>query len=196
MALFQRELDPVNELVLDEIPRRRSETDLEQRDDVLSMLLGAKHEDGRRPGRTPTPEPSRFSPERFLDRPAGTYTWIPFGDGARAGRSPHADHARPVAWCRGRGGAARARAGRRGAGVTTSLTRKQRQAQTRKRLMESAMRVFSEEGLDGASIDAIAAAAGYTKGAFYANFESKDELFLTILDDRIDSRIKEVERVW
>jgi AcrR family transcriptional regulator len=80
--------------------------------------------------------------------------------------------------------------------VTTRLTRKQRQAQTRERLMESAMRVFSEEGLDGASIDAIAAAAGYTKGAFYANFESKDELFLTILEDRIDRRTKEVERVW
>ena len=80
--------------------------------------------------------------------------------------------------------------------MTTRLTRKQQQAKTRERLMESAMRVFSEEGLDGASIDAIAAGAGYTKGAFYANFESKNELFLTILEDRIDRRTEEVERVW
>ena len=180
---FQRELDPVNELVLDEIRRRRAETDLEQRDDVLSMLLGAKDEDGRQMSdaelrdelmtllvaghettatalawaverlvrhpeklarlteeaaagedtyadavaketlrlrpvipmvvrklmepmeiggrllpagvaaapsiylmhRRPDvyPDPARFSPERFLDRPAGTYTWIPFGGGVR-----------------------------------------------------------------------------------------------------------------
>ena len=43
---FQRELDPVNDLVLDEVRRRRSEPDLEQRDDVLSLLLQARHEDG------------------------------------------------------------------------------------------------------------------------------------------------------
>ena len=43
---FQRELDPVNDLVLDEVRRRRSEPDLDQRDDVLSLLLQARHEDG------------------------------------------------------------------------------------------------------------------------------------------------------
>ncbi len=79
--------------------------------------------------------------------------------------------------------------------MTTHLTRKQRQAQTRERLMESAMRVFSEEGLDGASIDAIAAAAGYTKGAFYANFKNKQELFLAMLDERFGERMEEIERV-
>ena len=180
---FQRELDPVNELVLDEVRRRRAEPDLEQRDDILSMLLCARHEDGsamsdaelrdelmtllvaghettatalawaverlvRHPEklarlteecaagegeyadavaketlrlrpvipmvvrrlqepmeiggrllpagvsaapsihlmhRRPDvyPEPTRFRPERFLERPAGTYTWIPFGGGVR-----------------------------------------------------------------------------------------------------------------
>ena len=80
--------------------------------------------------------------------------------------------------------------------MTTSLTRKQSQAQTRERLMQSALRVFSQKGLEGASIDAIAADAGYTKGAFYANFNSKDELYLTILSERIDARTSEVERVW
>jgi cytochrome P450 family 135 len=180
---FQRELEPVNEIVLEEIRRRRSESDLDQRDDILSMLLGARHEDGsamsdselrdelmtllvaghettatalawaverlvRHPemmrrlaeecaagedayadavaketlrlrpvipmvvrklkepmeigGRllpagvaaAPSiylmhrradiyPEPARFRPERFLEQPAGTYTWIPFGGGVR-----------------------------------------------------------------------------------------------------------------
>jgi cytochrome P450 family 135 len=176
---FQRELDPVNELILEEIRRRREAQDLEQRDDVLSLLVRARHEDGRpmsdqelrdelmtllaaghettatalawalerlvrhpdklerlaegdddymdaviketlrlRPvlpivvrklqeemeiggmrlpagvsvapciylvHRRPDvyPEPYRFRPERFLEQPAGTYTWIPFGGGVR-----------------------------------------------------------------------------------------------------------------
>jgi cytochrome P450 family 135 len=176
---FQRELDPVNELVFEEIRRRRDAPDLEQRDDVLSLLVQARHEDGRpmtdaelrdelmtllvaghettatalawalerlvrhpdklarlaegdddyldaviketlrlRPvlpavvrklqeemeiggRRLPAgvavapciylvhrrpdvyPEPERFRPERFLEQPAGTYTWIPFGGGVR-----------------------------------------------------------------------------------------------------------------
>jgi cytochrome P450 len=183
MRYFQKELDPVNELLLEEIRSRREAPDLEERDDVLSLLLQARHEDGRpmsdaelrdelmtllaaghettatslawalerlvrhpeklarlaeeagagedayadavaketlrlRPvlpivvrrlqepmeiggrllpagasvapciylmHRRPEiyPEPERFRPERFLDRPAGTYTWIPFGGGVR-----------------------------------------------------------------------------------------------------------------
>jgi cytochrome P450 len=181
--LFQRELDPVDEVVLDEIARRRNAADLEERDDILSLLLQARHEDGspmtdvelrdelmtllaaghettatalawalerlvRHPDKldrlseeaaageedyadavvketlrlrpvlpivvrrlqepleiagrllpagasiTPCiylmhrradiyPEPHRFRPERFLEQPAGTYTWIPFGGGVR-----------------------------------------------------------------------------------------------------------------
>ena len=180
---FQREFDTVNELVLDEIAARRRASDLEERDDILSLLLQGRHEDGgsmsdaelrdelmtllvaghettanalawamerlvRHPDKlarlteeaaagedeyaeavvketlrlrpvlpivvrrlqepmeiggrllpagcsiTPCiylmhrrediyPEPHRFRPERFLERPAGTYTWIPFGGGVR-----------------------------------------------------------------------------------------------------------------
>ena len=183
MRFFQRQLDPVNEVLLDEIRDRRGATDLDERDDILSMLLGASHEDGssmsdqelrdelmtllvaghettatalawaierlvRHPDKlhrlaeeaqageneyadavcketlrlrpviplvvrelqepmelgghllpagarvTPCillihrrediyPEPNRFRPERFLEQPAGTYTWIPFGGGVR-----------------------------------------------------------------------------------------------------------------
>jgi cytochrome P450 len=183
MPYFQRELDPVNEPLLDEIARRREAPDLQERDDILSLLLQARHEDGRpmsdaelrdelmtllvaghettanalawaverlvrhpdklarlaeeaaagedeyadavvketlrlRPvlpivarklqepmeiggrllpagvtaapsiyllHRRPDvyPEPARFRPERFLEQPAGTYTWIPFGGGVR-----------------------------------------------------------------------------------------------------------------
>jgi cytochrome P450 len=176
---FQRELDPVNDLIFEEIRRRREAPDLQDRDDVLSLLVQARHEDGgpmrdeelrdelmtllaaghettatalawslerlvRHPDkmarlaegdddyldavvketlrlrpvlpivvrkltqemeiggwRLPAgvsvapciylvhrrpdvyPEPERFRPERFLEQPAGTYTWIPFGGGIR-----------------------------------------------------------------------------------------------------------------
>ena len=60
--------------------------------------------------------------------------------------------------------------------------------------MRSAARVFAERGLERGSIDEVAEDAGYTKGAFYANFASKEELFLAMLDERFEERIVEVER--
>ncbi len=65
------------------------------------------------------------------------------------------------------------------------LTRKERQAQTRERLLEAAERVFLRRGLQGSSVEEIAREAGYTRGAFYSNFQSKDQLFVELLQDRI-----------
>jgi AcrR family transcriptional regulator len=65
------------------------------------------------------------------------------------------------------------------------LTRKERQRQTRERLLEAAERVFLRRGLRGSSVEEIAAEAGFTRGAFYSNFESKDELFVELLQDRV-----------
>ena len=50
---------------------------------------------------------------------------------------------------------------------------------TRDKLFEAAARVFEADGIGGASIEAIAAAAGFTRGAFYSNFDSKDELIMS-----------------
>ena len=75
------------------------------------------------------------------------------------------------------------------------LTRKEKQAHTRECLMQSAARVFTRRGLQQASIDEVAEDAGFTKGAFYANFKSKEELFLAMLDERFSERIEEIERV-
>jgi len=69
--------------------------------------------------------------------------------------------------------------------ATPRLTRKERQQQTRERLLEAAERVFLRRGLKGSSVEEIAAEAGYTRGAFYSNFESKDELFVELLQDRV-----------
>ncbi len=57
------------------------------------------------------------------------------------------------------------------------LTREQSRAQTRERLLASAAVVFAREGYGGASVDRIAEEAGYSKGALYSNFASKDDLF-------------------
>jgi len=69
------------------------------------------------------------------------------------------------------------------------LTRKEQQARTRAGLMDSAARVFSRRGLERASVDEIAEDAGFTKGAFYANFTSKEEIFLAMLDARFADRL-------
>ena len=61
--------------------------------------------------------------------------------------------------------------------------------------MGSAARVFSRRGLERASVDEIAEDAGFTKGAFYANFASKEEIFLAMLDERFAERLAEIERI-
>ena len=75
------------------------------------------------------------------------------------------------------------------------LTRKEKQAHTRECLMRSAAKVFANRGLQQASIDEVAEQAGFTKGAFYANFKNKEELFLAMLDERFAQRIEDIEAV-
>src|ERR1700728_3107612 len=61
---------------------------------------------------------------------------------------------------------------------------------TREKLFEAAARVFEDQGIGGASIEAIAAAAGFTRGAFYSNFTSKDELIIVMLEDHVEQSIR------
>jgi AcrR family transcriptional regulator len=75
------------------------------------------------------------------------------------------------------------------------LTRKQRQLRTRIGLMRSAARVFARRGLQRGTIDEVAADAGFTKGAFYANFSSKEELFLAMLDEGFAVRLRQVREL-
>jgi AcrR family transcriptional regulator len=58
------------------------------------------------------------------------------------------------------------------------------------KLFEAAAQVFEEQGIGGASIEAIAAAAGFTRGAFYSNFKSKDELIIAMLEDHVAQSIR------
>ncbi|MFZ2159837.1 MAG: TetR/AcrR family transcriptional regulator [Bradyrhizobium sp.] len=61
---------------------------------------------------------------------------------------------------------------------------------TCEKLFEAAARVFEEQGIGGASIEAIAATAGFTRGAFYSNFKSKDELIIAMLEDHVAQSIR------
>jgi AcrR family transcriptional regulator len=61
---------------------------------------------------------------------------------------------------------------------------------TCEKLFEAAARVFEEQGIGGASIEGIAAAAGFTRGAFYSNFKSKDELIIAMIEDHVAQSIR------
>jgi AcrR family transcriptional regulator len=64
------------------------------------------------------------------------------------------------------------------------LSRKERQAETRARLLEAAEAVILRRGFERASVEEIAAEAGFTRGAFYSNFDSKEQLFFELLAER------------
>ncbi|EJN10191.1 TetR/AcrR family transcriptional regulator [Herbaspirillum sp. YR522] len=69
------------------------------------------------------------------------------------------------------------------------LSREQSREQTRERLLDAAHAVFTQKGLALASVEDISGAAGYSRGAFYSNFEDKTELFFELLrreDESID----------
>jgi AcrR family transcriptional regulator len=65
------------------------------------------------------------------------------------------------------------------------LTRAESQARTRAALLQAGADVFVERGFAGSSVEAIAARAGFTRGAFYSNFASKEELFAELLQERV-----------
>ncbi len=62
------------------------------------------------------------------------------------------------------------------------LTREESRAQTRERLIEAAYRLFATEGIEATPIDRIAEEAGYSRGAFYSNFETKEELLKALME--------------
>ena len=61
------------------------------------------------------------------------------------------------------------------------LTREESRQETRERLLAAAGETFARRGFEGCSVDDLAEAAGYSKGAFYSNFPSKEAVFLELL---------------
>jgi AcrR family transcriptional regulator len=76
--------------------------------------------------------------------------------------------------------------------VPIRLTREESQARTRSRLLEAARHEVARQGAS-ASVRDIAEAAGYTQGALYAHFESKDLLLLELLRQHMKSEIEALE---
>jgi AcrR family transcriptional regulator len=71
----------------------------------------------------------------------------------------------------------------------------ERRARTRAALLRAAGRVFAEHGFHRATLEAVAAAAGVSKGALYHYFPSKEQLFLALLEDRLGAGISDIEAV-
>jgi AcrR family transcriptional regulator len=65
----------------------------------------------------------------------------------------------------------------------------------RARLLDAAAAEFTEHGYAGTSLQAIAKRAGLTRGAVYWNFDSKQDLFLALLDERVDQPARELMRL-
>lgn len=65
--------------------------------------------------------------------------------------------------------------------------------ETRRRLLFGAADVFGDKGIGAATIEDICAEAGFSRGAFYSNFGSKDELVLALLNFNLDENTAELE---
>lgn len=75
------------------------------------------------------------------------------------------------------------------------LTREQSQALTREKLLASAYEVVARDGYDGATIERIAEEAGFSKGAFYSNFSSKEEIVLQLLERNAGGDVVELGKL-
>jgi AcrR family transcriptional regulator len=80
--------------------------------------------------------------------------------------------------------------------ASTSTSQSQRKAQTRRRLLDAAAKVFAAKGYRGAAIDDVAEVAGYTKGAVYAHFRTKEALYLALIREQDLTSLAEAEALF
>jgi AcrR family transcriptional regulator len=85
-------------------------------------------------------------------------------------------------------------AGKGRIGIAPGTRLRSRQAErteaTRRKLLAAAERIFARDGFEAARLEDIATGAGYTRGAFYANFGGKEEIFFALLDQWVRERIE------
>ena len=70
--------------------------------------------------------------------------------------------------------------------------RRRPRAETRRELLDAAARVFAQRGYHGASVESVSAEAGFSTGALYSNFGGKEDLFLSLYEERIQRRRREL----
>ena len=73
------------------------------------------------------------------------------------------------------------------------LCKQQRSHATRKQLVDAARRIFARDGFEMARLEDIAAAAGKTRGAFYAHFRDKEDVFFAIFEEDM---ARDQKRIW
>jgi AcrR family transcriptional regulator len=71
----------------------------------------------------------------------------------------------------------------------------QRTAATRAKLLKAAEHIFARDGFEASRLEDIAAEAGYTRGAFYANFESKEDLLFALMERLVAERVEAVREI-
>lgn len=79
--------------------------------------------------------------------------------------------------------------------IRRRLTQEERRKETRQLLLESAVETFARLGFHGASIEKIAENAGFSKGAIYAHFHSKEELFQAILEHQMNLYVCNIQQM-
>jgi len=77
-------------------------------------------------------------------------------------------------------------------GMRTAPTREERKARTRADLIVAADRLFTSNGFHATSLETVADEAGYTKGAVYSNFASKEDLFFAVYQRRVEQVLTDV----
>jgi AcrR family transcriptional regulator len=74
--------------------------------------------------------------------------------------------------------------------VRSRTRQAERTRATRRKLLDAAKRIFAQDGFEAARLEDIAAGAGYTRGAFYANFKSKEDIFFALFEEWVRERIE------
>jgi AcrR family transcriptional regulator len=65
----------------------------------------------------------------------------------------------------------------------------------RRKLLRSARKIFARDGFEAARIEDIAADAGHTRGAFYAHFQTKEDLFFALLEQQVRANLERLRRL-
>jgi len=82
---------------------------------------------------------------------------------------------------------------RRPAALPPRRTKHQKRTEaTRRALLDSARRIFARDGFEACRIEDVAAATGHTRGAFYAHFRAKEDLFFALLEQEARRRVEQI----
>ena len=68
----------------------------------------------------------------------------------------------------------------------------QKSEATRRKLLDAALRIFARDGFEAARLEDIAKESGHTRGAFYANFDTKEDLFFALLEQQASEKLEKL----